>query len=83
MISRAKESRPLARFGATVATASDCSAAIALEAHLWSAGLFHVQPDTLQVLVMGGIEGHIIGGTQLACWNVSGAWTLFVTFGAW
>eukprot|EP00439_Symbiodinium_sp_Y106_P079517 s1237_g18.t1 len=43
MISRAKESRPLARFGATVATASDCSA----------------------VLVMGGIEGHIIGGVCL------------------
>ncbi|CAE7274300.1 unnamed protein product [Symbiodinium pilosum] len=43
MISRAKEKRPLARFGATVATASDCSA----------------------VLVMGGIEGHIIGGVCL------------------
>ncbi|CAE7532980.1 unnamed protein product [Symbiodinium natans] len=43
MISRAKENRPLARFGATVATAPDCSA----------------------VLVMGGIEGHIIGGVCL------------------
>jgi len=43
MISRNDEHRPLARFGATVAMAPDCSA----------------------VLVMGGIEGHIIGGVCL------------------
>ncbi|CAK9055102.1 unnamed protein product [Durusdinium trenchii] len=43
MISRNDEHRPLARFGATIAMAPDCSA----------------------VLVMGGIEGHIIGGICL------------------
>ena len=43
MISRNDEHRPLARFGATVSMAPDCSA----------------------VLVMGGVQGHIIGGICL------------------
>ena len=39
----------------------------------------------LEVLVMGGIEGHIIGGTWLAgsVYVILRVWTLFEILSAW